>query len=123
MQALIIIAFGFSLLYIAFKFRANTKKIAINGIETEGIVFDLIQSDTLEGKAKFPLIRFVTSEQVWITEKYNISSIVGSFRKGQKVTVVYNASNPKEFFVKSQTTSLVPTLAIVFALVVIGIGV
>jgi hypothetical protein len=123
MEALIFIAMGLALLYVAFNLRKNTKKIAINGIETEGVVFDLIQSDTSESNARYPLIRFVTAEKVWITERYNISTVAGIFKKGQKVTVVYNSDDPSKFSVKSPLTTVAPMAAIALSLALVAIGV
>lgn len=123
MEGLIIVAIGIALFYVAFKFRINTKNIAKNGEQAEGVVFDIVESDNIKSQAKYPIIRFVTSKKEWITEQYNISTLPGLFKKGQKVTIVYNPDNPKEFFVKSAITSIAPILAIALAIVILAAGV
>jgi len=123
MESIFIVAISIALLYVAFKFRLSTKKIAKNGTQTEGVVFDIVASNNINSQAKYPLIRFVTAKKEWITEQYNISTLPGLFKKGQKVIVVYNPDNPKEFFVKSTITSIAPILAIALAIIILAIGV
>jgi len=109
------IAFGSILIYIALKLQSRTQKLRKIGIQTEGIIFDTVPSDNPDSRAVYPLIRFVTSEKLWITEKYSISTIPGVNKKGDKVTVVYDPNNPKDFFIKSPLTSLMPKLIIILA--------
>jgi Protein of unknown function (DUF3592) len=123
MESILIIAIGIALLYVAFKFRVSTQKIAEKGIETEGVIFDVVPSKNPDSRANYPLIRFVTTEKEWITEEYSVSTIPGLFKKGQKVTVVYNSDNPKEFFVKSPITSLVPILLTILAVIILATGI
>jgi hypothetical protein len=123
MESVLIIAVGIALLYVAFKFRLNIQKIAKKGIETEGVIFDVVPSKKPDSRANYPLIRFVTTEKEWITEEYSVSTIPGLFKKGQKVTVVYNSDNPKEFFIRSPITSLVPILMMILAIIILATGV
>src|ERR1700691_4771645 len=105
MEGLLIIAIGVALIYVAVKLQSSTQKIRKKGIQTEGIIFDTVPSDNPDSRAMYPLVRFLTSEKAWITEKYYISTMLGSLKKGQKVTVVYNPDSPKEFFIKSPLNS------------------
>jgi hypothetical protein len=123
MEGIVIIAIGIALFYVAFKFRLNIKNIAKNGEQVEGIVFDTVEDDNPKSQAKYPIIRFVTSKKEWITEQYNISTLPGFLKKGQKVIIVYNPDNPKEFFVKSAITSIAPVLASALAIIILAIGV
>lgn len=122
MEGIIIIAIGIALSYVGFKLQSKVKRIAKNGIQTEGVVFDTVQSSNIESMAKYPIIRFVTLEKEWITETYNISTVPGLLKKGQKITVIYNPDNPKEFFVKSVVTSLAPVFTIAMAIIILSIG-
>jgi len=122
MEVIILIVISIALLYTAFKFRLNTKKILKTGREAEGVIFDFVQNNNMQNQAKYPIIRFITSEKEWITEAYNIA-VPGFFKKGQKVIIVYNPDNPKEFIVKSAITSIAPVLIILLAIIILTIGV
>lgn len=123
MNGLIIIIFGIAIFYVAFKFQLNTKKIAKIGEQAEGVVFDIVESSDTKSQVRYPIIRFVTSQKEWITEQYSISTLPGFFKKGQKVTIIYNPNNPKEFFVKSAVTSIAPMVAIALAVITLAVGV
>jgi hypothetical protein len=123
MEVIIMFGVGLALLYFAFTFRRTAKKLTKNGRETEGVVFDIIESNNLDNQIKYPIIRFVTTEQTWITEQYNISTLLGSFKKGQKVVVIYNPDNPREFIVKSKMNGIVALLATILALAILALGV
>jgi hypothetical protein len=123
MEEIAIMAMGIAVLYMAVKFRSNTKNIAKNGEQVEGVVFDIVQDTNPQSQAKFPVIRFVTSRKEWITEQYNISTLPGFLKKGQKIIIIYNPDNPKEFFVKSRTNSIVPVLLFLFGMIILSMGV
>jgi len=123
MEEIAIMAMGIAVLYMAVKFRSNTKNIAKNGEQVEGVVFDIVQDTNPQSQAKFPVIRFVTSQKEWITEQYNISTLPGFLKKGQKLIIIYNPDNPKEFFVKSRINSIVPVLLFIFGIIILSIGV
>ena len=122
MEALIIIAISIALFYGAFQFRLKTKKISVKGVEAEGIVFYIVESDNINSHANYPVIRFLTSEKEWITEEYDISAGPNLFKKGQRVSVIYNPDNPREFFIKSESTILMPVLAIILAVILLAVG-
>lgn len=123
MESILILAVGIALLYGGVKLRLSTQKIGKKGIATEGVIFDIVPSDNADSQANYPLIRFVTAEKEWITEKYSISTMPGFSQKGQKVTIIYNPDNPKEFFIKSPITSFVPKLVITLAILILAAGV
>lgn len=116
---IIAVGIGLSLLLFGIYFRKKISKINKNGIEVEGIVFDTVQSDSMRSSANYPIIRFVTLEKEWITEEYNISTIPGVLKEGQKVKVIYNSNNPKEFYIKSKIISTIPVLAFALAILII----
>jgi sugar-specific transcriptional regulator TrmB len=123
MNGIIVIAISIAFLYVSFNFRHRVNKIAKNGLEVEGIVYDFIAGDNNQSNTKYPIIRFVTSKKEWITETYGIGSILGSFKKGQVVTVVYNPDNPKEFFVKSAITSYAISTAMILGIIMFAFGI
>ena len=87
-----IAVFGF------FKFRQKRKRIIDNGIEVEGIIYEF-DGISINAQTSYPLIRFVTKEGLWITEKGDWTST--SLKEGVKVTVVYNSNDPKEFIYRT----------------------
>ena len=86
-----------------FEFRKKGKRIIDNGIEVEGIVFDFVndldRASTDRVSTPMPLIRFVTKDGVWMTEKGDWGST--SLNLEDKVIVVYNADNPKQFIYRT----------------------
>lgn len=76
-----------------------------NGVDREeemGIVFDIEKSITRTGaRTDHLIIRFVTKDKYWITEKLEDGFTPGIFKKGEKVKVRYNKNDPKDFYVIS----------------------
>ncbi len=122
MEAIIMIAISLVLFYAAFAFRQKAKNLSGKGIEAEGVVFDIVEGDTTRSLGRYPVIRFLTSQKEWITQEYNIGISPNLFKKGQKVSVLYNPDDPKEFIIKSASTTVVPIVAIILALILLGIG-
>lgn len=103
------------------------KRAITNGIEVEGIIFDFsedngVSTDINSINAAMPLIRFVTKDGLWITEKGEWTST--SLRQGDKVTVLYNADNPKEFIYKTSMdwSSVLIHLFLLGGLVCLALG-
>jgi len=119
MEIIISVVIAVALLHLGINLRKKVSDIAKNGVQTEGVVFDTVQNNSVQSSANYPIIRFVTLEKVRITEKYNISAVPGYLKKGQKVTVIYNADNPREFFVKSKIIGVVPGLVIALAIIIL----
>ena len=93
---------GISLLRYFLKYWKNRKNLRTDGIRTEGIVVDLEiemkKYPDSDERPPTPVVRFVTTWGEWITEKYSFGYTY--YKKGQKVEIVYNANNPREFFLK-----------------------
>jgi len=68
-----------------------------HGIEVEGEIVDVVGDSSKQSSGR-PLIRFTTKEHALVTQQYKIS--VPFNKKGEKVILVYNADNPKQFIVK-----------------------
>ena len=77
--------------------RNRKRKLLADGTEAEGEVLDVLGDSSKTGSGQ-PVIRFTTGEKEVITEKYKIS--IPFSKKGQKVTLVYNAANPRQFIIK-----------------------
>jgi hypothetical protein len=73
------------------------------GVRAEGIIFDFADTDqdftnSSGSSTAYPVIRFVTQSGEWITKQYTITH--SSLRQGDKVTVYYDTTNPREFYVE-----------------------
>jgi hypothetical protein len=112
LNALIIIGVALVFISIAFTLSAKYKKIAAEGTEAEGIIFDKVSSSISIGgnytNSTYPVVRFVTQDKEWITEQASVSMLLPwSYKKGQEVTVIYRKEKPTDFFIKSTSTRAV----------------
>ena len=87
----------------------KNRKLKEAGVAAEGIVFDLQNGDdrvTVTERdglgslfnANYPVIRFLTADQVWITGKPS-SFAHNHYKAGQTVKVIYNKEDPAEFII------------------------
>ncbi len=68
-----------------------------SGVSVEGIVFDFTSDMSNDSTGKYAVIRFVTHDQEWVTQSYNISYPYFILKRGQKVDVFYNPDKPTDF--------------------------
>ena len=115
-QPLILLAIGIGLIAIPLRLFSKHERIKKTGLPAEGIVFDLIERVSSSNRHQYPVIRFVTAKNEWITQKYEIGVSLNSFRKGQKVNILYDPSKPEDFILKSGTNDI-----ILYSLIAIGI--
>lgn len=98
---ILLLVVGCSFLFFASKQLNKRKRLITNGIAVEGIVFAFENSSGFDDRTRNPIIRFVTKEGLWITEPADVAPITFLLKAGQKVKVVYNPDNPKEFNYKT----------------------
>jgi hypothetical protein len=122
MDELLMIGLSFIFFFIGSSFLFKVKKICKHGEKVEGVVFDIVASNNIESRTKYPVIKFLTLEQEWVTKKYEIGMPLFFFKKGDRVSVIYDRQNPNLFFVKSKTTLLVPILALTLAAIFLTIA-
>lgn len=117
-QGVVLIILSLVVILIAIIAFSKYKKISAIGIEADGIIFD-IESSPITGDSTitFPIVRFVTERNEWITQKAAISIIPYSYKKGQTVIVVYSKNNPTDFFIKSIWTN-----GVLIAMIIIGLA-
>ncbi len=96
-QAYVSVAVGAVLIILGVVQQQKKKKLLQEGIETEGEIYDVVGDSTKNANGA-PLIKFITKEQVVITEQYKAS--ISFKKKGSKVRLIYDAANPKRFIVK-----------------------
>ena len=111
-----------------FEYQKRRKGIIENGIEVDGIVFDFtddnsgVSFNSSDSNIATPVIRFVTKEGLWITEKGDWSATW--LKQGDKVKVIYKANNPKEFIYRTSMdwSSILVYLLPIGGVVCLGIG-
>ena len=101
-------------LLIAVGIYINFQKILKQGVAAEGIIFS-IQKDSTGGNIQLslPVIRFTTLSGEWITEIYKVGLFPGFYKAGDKVTVVYDADNRKNFCIKIKVYEI-DTIAVIY---------
>lgn len=121
-QALVLIALAITVIVIAIITLNKYKKISATGVEAEGIVFEVESSSSSVNTTTltYPIVRFLTSKNEWITQKASVSIVPGTYKKGQKITVVYLEDKPTEFFIKSPLTNTIFALMIFIALLLLA---
>ena len=100
------------------------KKIIENGVGVEGTIFDY-ETDYSDNM-KYPIIRFVTKEGLWITKKSDYG-FTFRLKKNKKIIVIYNPENPGDFIYKtsfdvSRLSYLVLYIGIIILLIGIWLG-
>lgn len=80
------------------------KKISESGISTEGIIYDFEAeySTSTNSGSLTPVVRFLTEDKTWITEKTSIGTFPGLFKKGEAINIIYLPEDPKTFFIKDK---------------------
>lgn len=86
------------------------------GIHVEGIIYDMEKSIGTEN-VSYPIVRFLTLDNIWITQTSKVSSILGFPKKGDKVTVIYQKGDPHNFIVKHRLSFLVPVILFSIAII------
>lgn len=95
----------------------KTGELKEKGANAEGIVFRMEGGESRleittggdqfsDFNASYPVIRFLTADQVWITGKPS-SPVHNLYKEGQTVKVVYNKENPAEFIIASKFNALI----------------
>lgn len=103
------------------------------GIKAEGVVFSIEKpydnfisiSDSNDfnnsSTNSYPVIRYVTQDKEWITQKYAMGSNPCMYNEGDKVTVYYDPNETSTFVIDSKLTRLAqPLLTIVGCLLLIA---
>ncbi|MCD2422440.1 DUF3592 domain-containing protein [Niabella pedocola] len=89
------------------------KTLKKKGSSAEGIIFETQNEDAFLN-IRTPVVRFLTHTNQWITGTSDLFTLPGLYKSGQKVTLLYNNQNPKQFIIlsKSNTFSLYILIAI-----------
>lgn len=104
-QAIALLIISLVVIFLVITTLRKYKRISNEGIEAEGIVYDFESSQSNNNSTiTFPIIRFLTEKNEWITQKASISSVPFMYKKGQQIKVVYLKEKPTDFFIKSNNT-------------------
>ena len=120
--AIIISLIGITLMLFAVSRLLKIKELSKTGTKTEGVIFGLEPGDSRDSNALYPIIRFTTDKEEWITEKYTVGGF-SELKEGKKVTVIYNPDKPTEFVVQSRVFNVVLGVLVVVGLVMFVVGV
>lgn len=119
------IAIGVAFLIAAVSLDKKYKALLKTGKEVEGVVFDMDSSDNtgIDGSDSlaYPIIRFVTHKQEWITKKADFS--YSGLKPGDKLNIIYDPENPTNFTIKSTVVSLLPILLMIIGALAIIAGI
>ena len=108
---------------VAILFLLKYKKIRRNGVLTEGVVFDLKKEKDFDFQIRYPIIRFCTKKNEWVTEQNKIGALPGLYKKGAIVKIIYDPDKPSSFFIQSPFNFLVPILLLIASILLIIISI
>ncbi|MBS1744991.1 MAG: hypothetical protein JST21_02350 [Bacteroidetes bacterium] len=121
--SIVLIIISLIIVIIAIKLLINIRKISKEGIEVKGVVFDVAKVGGTENNISYPIIRFLTIENNWITKSSKIGTIPGIYKQGKEVTIVYQSNNPNNFYIKDKFTYFIPVIMVTIALLLLLYGV
>jgi hypothetical protein len=114
---------GVCFVVISSKIQSKYKLLLDIGEKSEGIVFDLEKSKNSEFNSQYPIIRFLTKKNEWITKAANLGISVSTYKQGDKVNVIYNPDKPEEFMIESKWQILISKGLLFAGLVGLIIGI
>lgn len=118
-EAVILFATGILLIGVSIVLRRRMNNTITNGYSTDGIIFDFEQRDGYN----YPVVRFCTLQQEWITQTSKLSYVPHLFKKGQQVTIVFDPHNPADFYIDSKWTRITPLLLLAAGIITVVAGV
>lgn len=91
------------------------------GIKAEGEVSELVFGGaTKNSSVYYPVIRFLTLEKEWVTQKYDIGGSSNAYHLGDKVKVIYDPENPLNFTIDDTRAKVVGPLFAVIGIVILS---
>ncbi len=109
-EPLLSLTVGLILIFIVRGRAERKRKILSNFKEAEGLVVDQKKSYSagrVGSTIYYPVIRFVTEDEVLIKEQYTDGRYPIKYKTGQEITVQYFVDDPKEFLIKGDNPLLV----------------
>jgi len=115
---LLFLLIGLVFTIIGFSKRSQRINLIKNGVKAEGVVYSVEKdfSGTLGNQSVtyYPVIRYLTQEKDWVTEKYDVGlGSIGSYNEGDKVTVIYDPNCNTQFIIDDKSTKYIGPIFIV----------
>lgn len=90
------------------------KRLLKKGIKVEGVVFsvEVTVSGSSLTKTYYPVIRYLTLQNEWITKRYNIGSKPSLYKEGDKVIVIYDPTDTSVFTLNDTISKIAPIIFI-----------
>ncbi|EHQ24531.1 DUF3592 domain-containing protein [Mucilaginibacter paludis] len=122
---LVLFAIGFGVLLIGILKRNERRSLLRSGIRAEGVIVQVINNGYSRSTIYYPVVRFLTADDDWVTETYGVGGNKWSYKEGEAVKVIYDPLNPGRFLVddvRSKPTSpMFISVGTVLILVSIGL--
>ena len=124
-EPLIFVLTGFGLAGMFFYLKRKRQRLLSGGVAVEGVVFDIassINNGSSNSTSNYPVIRFVTLEEEWITQTYNTSYPEFILKRGQKVEVFYNPDKPSDFILNMKADKWILLFLLITSIVCLARG-
>jgi hypothetical protein len=108
------IAFA-ALIFLIVGIKAFQKRyyILVNGKKVIAIIFKNEYESSKSGGHYFPVVRFQTDKEEWITQKLNVGYST-ALHEGNDIKIIYNPHKPTEVYLNSAISLiLVPVIIII----------
>ncbi|HEK18849.1 DUF3592 domain-containing protein [Mucilaginibacter sp.] len=101
-QGLITLLLGCIFLFTGYIYTRRNRMLYDKGIKVEGVVFSIERNDGLRVGNRiepdyYVTIRYTTTDNLWITKRYDEIRDALTLSEGDKVKVIYNPADPEEF--------------------------
>jgi hypothetical protein len=121
---MVLFVIGLAILLIGIARSNEKRRLLRSGIRVNGTVFQVVNDGHSNSTTYYPVVRFLTKEKDWVTERYKIGANQWSYKEGQDVKVIYDPLNPGKFLLDDvRSKALSPVFIYGGALlIVIAIG-
>ncbi|RDC62937.1 DUF3592 domain-containing protein [Adhaeribacter pallidiroseus] len=88
----------------------NGKYLKKQGKRVKGVIYSLVW----ERDIYYPVVRFKTTEEVWITKKLNSGTNPSMHSEGEKVLLLYDPEDPDLVEINSEISlTIIPVISII----------
>ena len=122
-ELLIPLFIGTVLIWLSIKNQSKYKQLLNSGERSEGIVFDLGKNKNSDSNAQYPIIRFLTKKEVWITKRVDLGISFSTYKQGDKVSVIYNPEKPEEFMLESKWQMIASQVLLALGIISLVVGI
>ncbi len=94
------ISIGIMVAIVIFYKIKERQKIRARGIKVEGVVFEIIDDGIdFSDRMYYPVVRYLTIEKEWITQRYDVGSVPSRYKEGDVVSVIYDPKDISKFII------------------------